>query len=209
MASKELNKLGKEYWEFVLKTCPTLATFLGDSRYDHRLEEFGPQTRKKQVAANQAFLKRLKKIKLEKLTQREKVTYRILELKLKEYMESQKFKDWEWNLDQLFGPHIQLMDLLDIHPLKTKKNYDDLLKRYKATPKYIDQYLGDLKDGLKSGRVAPYVAYDRVVDQLQKFIQINPLDSRFAEPLKKFPKSFSKKEQQKYLASFEKTCSSV
>ena len=203
--SQELDKLGKDYWEFVLKTCPTWATFLGDPRYNGRLEEFGHQPRKKQVAANQAFLKRLKKINLAKLTQREKVTYRILELKLKEYMESQKFKDWEWNLDQLSGPHIQLMDLLDIHPLKTKKNYDDLLKRYKSIPKYMDQYLGDLRDGLKSGRVAPYVAYDRVVDQLQKFVQMNPLETRFSEPLKRFPASFSKKDQQKYSGVFEKT----
>lgn len=201
---KEFEKLGKDYWEFVMKTNPTWATFLGDDRYDDQLEEFGPKIRAYKVKECQRFLNRLQKIDLTNLNTTEKVSYSILKRQMDEFLESQKFKDWEWNLDQLFGLHIQLMDLLEIHPLKTKKNYEDLLSRYKKFPKAFDQYVADLKDGLKSGRVAPYVAYDRIIDQLKQFTSKSPMETIFSRPLKNFPKSISKKDQKLLEKKFEK-----
>lgn len=204
-AHKEFEKLGKNYWEFVMRTNPISATFLGDGRYDDRLDELGPEIRLEKVRTCKDFLKRLNKINLLDLTSSEKKSYSILKLQIEDFLESQKFKDWEWNLDQLFGLHIQLMDLLEIHPLKTKKNYEDLLSRYQKVPKVFDQYMGDLRDGLKSGRVAPKVAYDRIVQQLEKFLALKGNDTIFASPLKKFPSSFSKKDKQKFIKKFEKS----
>ncbi|OGP05547.1 MAG: hypothetical protein A2Z91_09520 [Deltaproteobacteria bacterium GWA2_38_16] len=202
--NKNLEKLGKDYWEFLMKENPTWATFLGDKRYNDRLEEIGPKARARCVAQHKKFLKRLKKIKPTQLSYAEKISYSILKLKLKEYIDAQKYKDWEWNMDHLFGLHIQLMDLLEIHPLKTKKNYQDLLSRYKQIPKAFDQFLGDLRVGLKSGRVAPYVAYDRTLKQLEQFLAQKPMECRFSDAVKNFPKTFLEKDKQKLRGDFEK-----
>ncbi len=207
MSSIALEKLGKDYWEFLMKTHPTWATFLGDNRFDHVLDEVGPESRKAQVTQFQVFLNQLKKIDSITLTPEEKISVSVLKLQLSDFLESQKFKDWEWNLDQLFGLHIQFMDLLDFHPLKTKKNVEDLLSRYEQMPKVFDQYIGDLRDGLFSGRVAPRVAFDRVVKQVEQFLSQKPLETRFAAPLKHFPKlkdAFEKAIVEKIIPAYRK-----
>jgi len=52
MASPEnevtsLNRLYEDYWEFILKENPTLATYLGDHRYDNWLEDVSAEAYEK------------------------------------------------------------------------------------------------------------------------------------------------------------------
>ncbi len=205
--NKALEKLSKDYWEFLMKEAPTWATFLGDNRYNNKLEEMGPKCRERRVKAHKKFLGQIKKINPKTLTSTEKVSHSILKLKVKEFLDSQKYKDWEWEMDHMFGPHIRLMDLLEIHPLKTKKNYLDLLSRYKQIPELFDQYVGDLRKGLKTGRVAPYVAYDRIEIQLKEFLGKKPIDTRFGDAVKQFPKTVGVNDQNKLKSQFEKVIS--
>ena len=153
MSSEKFKKLGEKYWEYLMQENPVWATWLGDNRYNDKLGEMGPASRQRHKAKEETFLKELQTIERHTLSKKEKISYRILEQKLKETLEGYTHPDWEWDIKQLFGPHIRLMDLLEIHPLKTKKNYDDLLSRYEKMPKLFDEYMGDLKEGLKSGRV--------------------------------------------------------
>ena len=188
---ENIATLAHDYWELLLREEPISATFYGDSRYDDRLDERGPEARERQLKAHQALLRRLKSISSDQLTEEDKVTYDILQFKIEEFIESLKYNDWEWGLDHLFGPHIFWMDLIDYHPLKTEKNYEDLLKRYGAIPASMNLYIADLRMGLRSGRVASYVAYNHVVQQLQTFLAQKPETTRYAECLKIFPNTFS------------------
>ena len=204
MSSEKFKKLGEKYWEYLMQENPVWATWLGDNRYNDKLGEMGPASRQRHKAKEETFLKELQTIERHTLSKKEKISYRILEQKLKETLEGYTHPDWEWDIKQLFGPHIRLMDLLEIHPLKTKKNYDDLLSRYEKMPKLFDEYMGDLKEGLKSGRVTPKVAYDRVLEQLKSFTALSILENPFSRPLKQFPKTISSPEQKKFLDQFEK-----
>jgi prolyl oligopeptidase len=68
--------------------------------------------------------------------------------------------------------------MMNFTPLKTEKDLDDLDKRLEAFPRFFDQYIGELKDGLHDGRIAPKIAVERVVKQL---------DEMLAQPVEKSP----------------------
>lgn len=193
----ELKKIGEDYWEFLMRHQPTWATFLGDHRYDGELDQRGEASRSDALSHHQSLLTRLKNVPTDDLNQQDKISYLILEHKLNEFIESLNHFDWEWNLDQLFGPHLHWLDILNYHPLKTKKDFETLLSRYHQIPLVMEQYLSDLKDGLKSGRVAPAIICRRILKQLKGFLNQKPLKSRFADPLKKFPKNISVAEQRR------------
>lgn len=181
---------------------PTWATFLGDHRYDDQLDQRGEAVRSEALSHHQALLSRLKKVETADLNQQDRISYWVLEHKLSEFIESLNYFDWEWNLDQLFGPHLHWPDLLNYHPLKSKKNVEDLLNRYHQIPVVMEQYLSDLRDGLKSGRVAPRIICDRVLKQLKEFLNQKPSQSRFSDVMKQFPKNFSAAQKGRFRDAF-------
>ena len=204
---EKLHRLANEYWELLMREEPTTATFYGDNRYDDRLDERGPEARDRQLQAHQKLLRELKTVEPASLNSQDKITYETLRFKLEEFIESLEYREWEWGLDHLMGPHVYWMDLVDFHPLKTEKNYQDLLQRYLAIPKYMDLYMADLRMGLVSGKVASYVPYDHIVKQLKQFLSTKVEQTRYAECLRKFPETFSETFKQKFSTELNKVIS--
>ena len=48
-ATEELHELLKDYWEYVLEQNPTFATYIGDHRYNSRLEDLSEDSINKQA----------------------------------------------------------------------------------------------------------------------------------------------------------------
>ncbi|MBI2027784.1 MAG: DUF885 domain-containing protein [Deltaproteobacteria bacterium] len=201
--TQKFKKIAQNYWDYYLQSFPEVATFYGNSKYDDLLEEFGPDKREKDKDAISGFLKDLQSIEPSTLNNLDSNSYRILKLDLNNFLEEHEFAPWEWNIDQIYGPHMRLLDLLETHPLQTRKNYDDLLERYSHIPRYFMQYIGELKAGLKSGRTASKIAYDRVLKQLEEFLKKNIRDLHFSKPIRDFPKDFSPSEKSKLTEEFE------
>jgi uncharacterized protein (DUF885 family) len=86
------------------------------------------------------------------------------------------------SVDQLAGPQVWLPELLNWHPLDTPEHVEQLIIRYQRFGTYMDQYLGNLRDGIRDGRTAPRIAVERVIGQLRALLSQSPAESPLAAP---------------------------
>lgn len=176
-AATELRKLGDEYWEWVLRENPTYATYLGDFRYNDRLADLSEAARTRRRAQAKAFLDRLGRLPLGTLAESDRVTAEILRLQLEFFLEEDRHKFWQWDVDQMGGPQADFPQLLNYHPHSDEAG---LRARFRAFPEYIAQYLENLRAGIREGRTAVRPAVDRVIGQLRELLARPPEASPFA-----------------------------
>ena len=176
-ASHDLQQLFDDAWEASMKESPTYATYLGDFRYNDRLADISAAGRARQRASHEGFLARLKTIDLAALDENDRVTADILRLQLEQALEEERYKFYQWDVDQMSGPQADFPQLLNYHPLSDLKGLE---ARFRAFPVWMDQYLDNLREGLREGRVAMRVAVERVIGQLKSLLGTPEDKSPFA-----------------------------
>ncbi|HLY65769.1 MAG TPA: DUF885 family protein, partial [Chloroflexota bacterium] len=186
-ASDDLVQLAHDYWEGVLERNPTLATFFGDYRYNDRLQDSGPNGRAAEKAALRAVLRRLDGIPRADLSADERVSWDMLRLAAEQGLAALPFRLDEMAVDQMGGPQVWLPELLNWHPTDTPEHVDQLIARYQAFAGCMDQYLENLRDGVRDGRTATRMASERVVGQLRALLAVSPVDSPLAAPSRNIP----------------------
>jgi len=173
-ATAALARLGESYWEFVLRTNPTYATYLGDSRYDALMPDVGAGQRERARKEIEAFQRDLHAIPVAELSGAGRVSWDILRRKFHETLEEQRLKFYQWQIDQMSGPQVSLFELINYHPLKTRKHAEDLLSRFRAFPRFIEQYIENLREGLKEKRTPPRIILERILGQLDAISKLKP-----------------------------------
>lgn len=172
MPDSPIRRLAEEAWDLQMRESPTWATFVGDPRFNDRLEERGPAARERRKAALGALRAKVEAVPAAGLDEQDAITRAVLLRHGSEGVEAFDHHGWEWDFNQLNGIHVELQDLLSFHPKETVKGVEDLLARYEAIPAAFEQLQGDLRDGLRSGRVLPRVAWERCVAQLRDFLAL-------------------------------------
>ncbi len=192
-----LKSLFREYWEFVLETWPFLATFVGDHRYDDKLNDLSQEGFDRWTGKAEEYLARLRKIQRERLSQRDLVNVELFTSELQQRVDLARFRPNLMPVDQLNGPHIDLPQLTSIHPFATVTDYENYVKRLRAFPAQIDQAISCLEEGLRVGIVLARVSAEKVVSQLKSQLVSSPEFSDLYEPAKRFPENFSQEERKR------------
>ena len=181
----KLNLLFDDYWEAQMKRYPTWATYIGDKRYDSLLTDLSPAAREKDKVTTRNFLNRLKAIDRYKLNESDRVSADMFELKLKEGVESEKFKNHTMPVNQQDGPHIDIPNLVSLMNFVSAQDYENFLSRMKAFPLYVDQTIANMREGVELGLVSAKINIEPVVEQIESFIVDDPTTSVFYQPIEK------------------------
>jgi len=176
-AAREFQSICDEAWEAGLRENPTYATYLGDFRYNDKLADISEAGRARRRALNEGFLARLKALGVAALSESDRVSADILRLQLEQSLEDDAHKFWQWDVDQMGGPQADFPQLLNYHPLTDEKGLE---ARFRAFGPYMDQYLDNLRAGVREGRVAMRIAVERVIGQLHGLLGTPPEKSPFA-----------------------------
>ena len=185
--SEALAHLGSDYWEGVLRRNPTLATFYGDSRFNDKLPDAGPAGRAAEATALRELEQRCSEIVPAGLSAEERISLDVLVQIAALGLAALPFRLDEMAVDQMDGPQVWLPQLLNWHPTDTTTGVEQLIARYHAFPVYMDQYLENLRDGMRDGRTSPQLAVDRVVNQVKQLLATPVVDSPLSEPAKRWP----------------------
>ncbi|MGA9840436.1 MAG: DUF885 domain-containing protein [Thermoplasmata archaeon] len=103
-------------------------------------------------------------------------------------------------LNQLESIHLTVADMVDLQPLATVRDYEDLLKRFDAFPVVVDRNLELLESGRRRGFTPPKITLPGVPDQISAHIQSDPAKSSLLKPFLEFPSAFSPADRQRLLA---------
>lgn len=189
--SQSLHSLFKEYWDFVLETWPTYATYIGDHRYDDKLDDLSLEAYDNWTRGAEEFLDRLRKILRESLTPRDVVNYDLLDRELQQVIDLARFRPNLMTLNQLAGPHIDIFQLIAYHPFNTINDYENYLKRLLAFPNQIEQTITSLREGQRTEIVLARVTVERILAQLKSLLETKPESTDLYRPAQTFPEGFS------------------
>ncbi|HEY3244068.1 MAG TPA: DUF885 family protein, partial [Phycisphaerae bacterium] len=193
--AEELDALFRDYWEATLRRSPTFATELGDHRYDDRLEDLSEAAHAERIAEVQGFLKRLKAIPAEQLSDRDALNREIFERTLQDTLAAVPTHP-EWTpLNHLHAPHLSLPLLQVSHPFKSEKDVQNYAVRLRGFGKQVDDCIACLKAGIEHKHVLPKIVVNKTIPQIRSQIVTRAEDSELYRPLTKLPDAISEEKK--------------
>jgi uncharacterized protein (DUF885 family) len=196
-----LNELVEEYFERQLEMSPMAATSIGDSRYDDRLDEnTSPGFREKQLAVDQAFLERARRIDPAGLSPTARITYDIFVSERELALEGRKYPEELMPLNQMGGLPMDLAVYgsgTGPQPFVTVKDYDRFLVRLRQFPRWVDGAIDMMREGMARGVTLPRPAMAKVVPELRGIVTEKLSDNIFWAPVAAIPADVSAKDRQR------------
>ena len=190
-ADKTLHDFLATEWEYTLAHHPTLASNLGDRRFDDQWDDASLAAIDAGYAHDRQALDTLKStVDRTALTPADQLNYDLYARNLQTDLDGQRFHFYLCPLNQRGG--IQNADeILEDLRVSTPQDYKDWLGRLEKLPTLIQQNTDLMKEGIKEHIVLPKVVMSRVPAQIAKQVVDKPEDSPFFKPFKHIPDTFT------------------
>lgn len=187
-AGSQLAGLIEAEWERTLHTAPTLATFLGDARYNDRWEDVSLASRAAANAADREDLAALLRIDRGALSADDRIDHDLFRLRLEARIEDHALGGHLMPVNQLDG--VQLMgQMAEFAPFATQRDYENWLRRLQGLGTLVDQTIALMRRGMEVGRLPPRLVVERVLPQVQAQQVTRPADSAFFKPFLEYPEA--------------------
>jgi uncharacterized protein (DUF885 family) len=194
---KNLTTVLGEIWQDRLEHSPEFASSIGDKRYNDQLTDYSVRAYNQQLDRGRAYLLRLGGIDTTGLTAQEQLSKDLMVRDLVEQQEEATFKPWEMPVNQFYGLHVELPQLVLRLSFDNVKDYDDWIARLKKIPTAFGQVTDNMSTGVDDKRVPPKYLLDKVLVQTNTIASQKPEETPFALPLRKFPASIPAAEQER------------
>jgi uncharacterized protein (DUF885 family) len=196
-ARAQLQALFAEEWDDELRTNPEWATALGDKRFNDRLSDYSPQAIRAGIERKQKFLERFEAVNAAGFPERDVLSLSLMIRKLRIEIEGAQFKPWEMTVNQMDGPHLGLVELVNLMPFNDVQDYENYLARLRQVPILFNQTMGNLWQGMSDHLMPPRYLLEKAVVQAQDVARQMAGASPFAKPLEKFPASIPPKDRER------------
>jgi len=190
-SAKKLHQLFDDYWEYILKSSPTFATYIGDHRYDDKLADVSGQAYRDETKAIKNYLDQLEAISISSLSDGDKLNHLIFERILGQRVERAKFRPYATPITQQDGPQIDFPQLTSFHPFNTAKDYQNYITRLQAFETMMDQTIDNMKTGLENDLVPARITIEKVIPQIEIHIVSDVTESVLYQPVENLPDEFS------------------
>jgi len=182
----QLHKLLEEEWQYQLRESPTMASNLGDKRYNDKWPDISLTAISRRTEHQKNILKRLSEIDLSKLTHGDQLNLDLFRRQTEVELDEMPFQWYLVPLNQREGIQDD-SSLADALSFQTVKDYEDWLARLKSFSPYMDQTIGLMRAGVAAKMVQPQIVMQRVPAQIKRQIVEDPTASLFYKPFKSFP----------------------
>jgi uncharacterized protein (DUF885 family) len=184
IAVSSVNRLADRYYAFALSRTPELAYFSGvqldshDGMYDN-----SPAAQAAAEAEEDALLAALEGVDPNSLAGRSAwITHAYLNQQLSADLALRVCRNELWNISQMGGWHTGYTLVAQYQPVGSDEYRQQAMARWERFPDFADQEIANLKNGLELGYSAPKTVVQRVVDQLNGLVDIDPVESPYSSP---------------------------
>ena len=165
-ADAELEAFLEAEWERVLESYPTLASSLGDRRWNDRWTDLSAEAIAARHAADLAALARLEAIDTDALSPARRLDKEMYLRELDQSIQDFRYRRHLVPFNQRGGPH-NAYDTAERLRLATVQDYEDWLARVRGVGRLADQHMALLAAGIDAGIVHPRIIAERIAGQLQ------------------------------------------
>jgi len=197
----QFKSLLDEEWQYELRADPEAATAMGDNRFNDRLTDRSAAFQESDVQQRRRFLARFEAIDASGFPQQETLSHDLVIRKLRQDIESAQFKSWEMPVNQMAGPHLELVDLVTLTPFNDQHDYENYLSRLHQIPAALDQTIVNMRRGMQDHLMPPRYLLEKVATQAQDVAGKSGEASPFAQPLAKLPSGVSAADRQRLRSS--------
>lgn len=169
-ASSALADLAERTWQRTLELNPTLATILGDERYDDRLDDIGPEGRAARRALAEETRSAALAIDPAGLGEEERISRELLVLLADEEIREDDLRADLVALVEQQGHQALLPEIVQLQRADTPERVERLLARIAAYPALTDAAIDLLEEGRGRGLTIARVVAERVVGQLERLL---------------------------------------
>ena len=205
-AKSRLDALYEAEWQRWLREDPTLATSVGDARYNDRWPDLSLPAIAKTQERDRAALAELTNIDPAALSAADRLNYDIANVQFGRRIAVAPFKPYLYAISHLgslqnAGSVQTANEMTEIAPFATLQDYENWIARLRSFAPYVDQVTELLRIGIREKRTSPRVIMERVRPQLAAQRVANPEDSPFFAPFKRFPPSLSASDRERLTAA--------
>ena len=175
-ASSVLRELADRYWEARLEASPLFATFLGDHRYDDRVDDLSAAADARQRDTWSAMLAEAQAIDPSTLDETDRVTHRLLADELADNVTGIDARLIELASDQMQGIHADLLTMAGQLRAPEPAHAAMAVTRVSSLGAMLDQAADRYRAGLAAGRTPARICIERSLQQVDGYLA-SPLES--------------------------------
>jgi uncharacterized protein (DUF885 family) len=168
---------------------------------DDKLSDASPETLAREIVDTKAFLADLKGIDRAKLSGDDQVNYDIFETQLTQRVDSYGFGEQYLTINADSGFHSGFAQIWEPMPFQTVKGYENYLSRLRAFPRYMDQNIALMREGLKRGMTVPKATLVGVEDSIKVLAVDDPEKSSLWKPFSRIPQQLPAAERDRLQAA--------
>jgi uncharacterized protein (DUF885 family) len=184
---QQLKQLLTDEWEYELRERPSLATMIGDYRYNDRWVDHSLGHVKQEKHDLQMWLSRFEAVDIAGFPAQEQLNDSLMVRDLKERIEEIELKTFEMPIDQFFGLHLGLANFVSVVPFDSTRHYEDYLTRLHQLPRVIDDVIEVLQQGVKDRLLPPRFLLEKTVSQCKSIAEPPGEANPFGQPVAHFP----------------------
>ncbi|WP_426573705.1 DUF885 domain-containing protein [Aquihabitans sp. McL0605] len=174
--SPVLRDVADRYWEARLEASPLFATFLGDHRYDDRVDDLSAEGEARQRATWLGFLAEAEAIPADGLDETDRVTRQLLIEEIGDAVTGIDARLIELASDQMQGIHAELLTMAGQLRAAEPEHAALAVLRVRAMGTMLDQAADRYRAGLAVGRTPARTCIDRSINQIDGYLS-SPLDA--------------------------------
>ncbi len=192
--SRELHALFAAEWDYDLEHDPVHASSLGDRRWNNRWPDVSLDAIARDHQHRVWVLEKLHRIERAGLSAADQLNYDLFGEIYQTDVEGDQFHWYLIPLNQREG--IQTTDSLAQElRFETAKDYEDWLGRLRAFPRYVDQTMALMQEGIRERMLLPRVVMERITAQVDKHLVAKPEESGYYAPFRNFPAAIPEAER--------------
>ncbi|MFO1425382.1 MAG: DUF885 domain-containing protein [Steroidobacteraceae bacterium] len=207
-AAAKLDALYEAYFEDELKLRPTHASYIGDERYNDRLENSAsPEFEAAAVAIERRYLQRAKAIDARGLAPSARVSREIFVRERELALEGLRFPARLLPIDQMGSMASEFAVLgsgAGAQPFRDGKDYENFLSRARDFAAWADSAIVAMREGVARGVVQPRIVVERVLPQLRELAAAarDPEKSLFWQPVASMPATIPVADRERLVARY-------
>ena len=149
-----------------------------------KLPDLSPATLEQHHQALTAIYNKLMKISASELGEQQQIDLSVLSYRIKNELDQYRFNSHYIPLTAESGFHTGISFLPNQSAFNTEQDYLNYFKRLAALPKYFDQQMYWMKQGLAVGATQPKAVLKGYEQSISAYIKDKPEDSVYFQPFK-------------------------